>query len=239
MSAERFFIEHPPDGPAATLGGAEAHHLRHVRRVTVDDEVVLFDGSGTDYVARVEAFDRAGVALQILRAEPSGREPDIAVTLAVALVKPQAIARLIDMGTQLGMRRLIPVQTERSAGRPGPGRPGRWRRIAIEACKQCGRSVIPEIVPLVDLDAVLRQADDHDVAVIGSMADDARPLGQVLSPSARSVLCLVGPEGGFTDAEEAAARGAGYLPVSLSKSILRTETAAAAALAQVLGAAPM
>ena len=91
MSVERFFLEQPPadgrPGGRVLLPGDEAHHLRHVRRVRIGGEVALFDGSGTDYVARVLSFDRNDAALEILRAEVPPREPGVDVTLAVSSLK--------------------------------------------------------------------------------------------------------------------------------------------------------
>jgi 16S rRNA (uracil1498-N3)-methyltransferase len=233
MSPERFFLEKPPDGPVVTLGRAEAHHLRDVRRVKAGDEVELFDGSGTDYVGRVATFDRGGVTVEIVRSQATTREADVSVTLAVSVVKQQAMHRLIDMCTQLGLKRLVPMQTERSVAKAGAGKAGRWRRIAIEACKQCGRSVVPEIEEPCDLAVALDAAGGYDVALIASVRPDARPVAAAFKRSARSVLCLVGPEGGFTGDEEAEAVKSGCVPVTLGRSILRTETAAAAILATV------
>jgi len=236
MPLERFFIKQPPEGPTVRLPPEQAHHLRHVRRVKVGDEIVLFDGSGTDYRARVETLGRAGVTVSIEAARPTDREPGVAVTLAVSVVKQPCMARLVDSCTQLGVRRLIPMLTGRSVVTPGRGRQARWRRIAIEACKQCGRSIVPRVDDVCTFAAVLDRVNDHDVALIGSLRPDAPPLSAAASPPCRRVLCLVGPEGGFTSEEEDAAVAAGCMPVCLAKSILRTETAAAAALAVLMQA---
>ncbi len=234
MSLERFFIDQPPDGPIIRLERDETHHLCHVRRVKVGDEVVLFDGSGTDYFGRVLAFDRSGAAIEIVRSEKNRSEPDVAVTLAVSAVKEQHMDQLVDSCTQLGMKRLIPMLTERSVVKPGAGKTERWRRIAIEACKQSGRSVVPEIAEPCDLSAVLAGVGEYDVAVIAVARSQAKALASVLTPPPKTVLCLIGPEGGFTEDEESAAIAAGCVPVSLGKSILRTETAASTALAVIL-----
>ena len=231
MPLERFFIEQPPEGATVRLAREQAHHLRHVRRVKVGDEIVLFDGSGTDYRARVKTFGRAGVTVDIEEARPTDREPDVAVTLAVSVVKQAAMDRLVDSCTQLGVRRLVPMRTDRSVVKPGRGRQARWRRIAIEACKQCGRSIVPQVDDVCTFAAVLDRVKDHYMAVIASMRPDARPLSAAIPSPRRSVLCLIGPEGGFTGKEEDTAVQAACVPVCLAKSILRTETAAAAILA--------
>jgi len=235
MPPERFFVERPPEGGIARLSREEAHHLRHVRRVKAGDEVVLFDGSGIDYAGRVGTLGRAGATVEILRQERVSREPAVAVTLAVAVVKQQGVHQLVDTCTQLGVRRLVPMRTARTVVKPGANSVERWRRIAIEACKQCGRSVVPEIADVRDMADVL--ADDiarHDLAVVAAMRPGGRRLTELMRAGPRSVLCLIGPEGGFTDEEEQGAVEAGCVPVTLGPTVLRTETAAAAALALVV-----
>jgi len=234
VALERFYIEQPPDGAVARLSREESHHLRRVRRVKVGDQIVLFDGTGTDYTGRVKRWDKAGVTVEITGRQCNPREPGVDVTLAVSLVKQSPMHQLLDTCTQLGMARLIPMRTERTVVKMQRARPERWRRIAIEACKQCGRSVIPEIGPLLDFEDVLHKAGDYDLAVVGSTERGSRPLVQVLGRSVGSVLCLVGPEGGLSDKERAAAADAGCVCVSLSANVLRTETAAAAALAAIV-----
>ncbi len=231
MGTERFFTSAAPSGERLTLSKEESHHLRRVRRLQPGDAVVLFDGSGTDYVGRIEAFDDAGARIRIERTERPDRELAVRVTLAVALVKRSAMAQLVDQCTQLGMSRLAPVLSERSVVRPGGTKLDRWRRIAVEACKQCERSVVPEIAEPAPLDVVLSEVSRYDRAVIAAARADAVPLAAIdLAPVGR-LLCLIGPEGGFTGGEAEAASRAGCTPVSLGRSVLRTETAAAAAMA--------
>jgi 16S rRNA (uracil1498-N3)-methyltransferase len=235
MNAERFYIERPPAGPVVRLSLEESHHLRHVRRLAVGAPVVLFDGSGTDYLGRVEGLDNPMVTVEIERSERSDREVDVEVTLAVAVVKRRRMERLVDMATQLGMRRLVPMRTERSVVEPGGAKLNRWHRIAVEACKQCGRSIVPEIDPVADLPSVLGRAGEMDVALLASLRSGGAPVSSVRLDGRGQALCLIGPEGGFTEAEQSAAVEAGCVPVSLGRCVLRTETAAAAALAVLCG----
>jgi 16S rRNA (uracil1498-N3)-methyltransferase len=247
MVTERFFIEQPPgsDAGVVRLPRDESHHLRNVLRLDLGDAVTLFDGSGIDFIGRIAAFERDAAVVEIERREPSRREPPVAVTLAVALVKQAAMDQLVDACTQLGMARLIPMTTDRTVVRPKPGKLDRWRRIAIKACKQCGRSVVPAFDAPVTLDVVVQAASEYDTTAIGATPRAAAPSFGfhefMKSENARvnpqSVLCLIGPEGGFTDAEKQAAIGAGCRPITLSRSILRTEVAAATAVALIAGAA--
>jgi len=231
MPLERFFIERAPEGGTARLSRDEVHHLRDVRRLGVGADVVLFDGSGSDYVGRVAAFDRTGATVEILRVERSDREATVAVTLAVSTVKRRAMDQLIDQCTQLGVARLIPMRTGRSVVRAAENQTGRWRRITIEACKQCGRSRLPRIDEERPFASVLSEAPGYDLRFIASLRRGVQPMGDAGREPPRTALCLIGPEGGFTDEEQAAAEAAGCLPLSLGPHILRVETAAAAALA--------
>jgi 16S rRNA (uracil1498-N3)-methyltransferase len=262
MSAERFFIEQPPepDADEVRLPPDESHHLRNVLRCSVGDEVTLFDGSGVDFVGRIAAFRRGSALIEIERRERSELEPVVAITLAAALVKQAAMDQLVDTCTQLGMSRLVPMTTERTVVKPRPGKPDRWRRIAIKACKQCGRSVVPVFEKAVPFGGVLPTLAGYDVPMLGA----AHHIGRVLesrghanarvsellrssveafrepgtaAASRPSAIFLIGPEGGFTDEEEQAAMAAGCRPVTLSSSILRAEVAAATAVALVADAA--
>lgn len=234
MPTERFFIERPPEGGIARLSRDEAHHLRDVRRLDVGSEVALFDGSGLDYIGRVTAFDRAGAVVAIVRVEPAEREAAVAVTLAVSMVKRRAMDQLVDQCTQLGVEQLLPMRTERSVIRGGENQAERWRRIATEACKQCGRSRLPRINEEQPFSSVLSEAAKYDLRFICSLRPGAGPPPEAGLKPPRTALCLIGPEGGFTDDEETAAEAAGCLPLSLGPHILRTETAAAAALVLIM-----
>lgn len=237
MPLDRFFISDPPEHGLARLAPEEAHHLRRVRRIRLGDEVVLFDGSGTDYIGRVSAFEHGCAVVAVAGATRNQREPEVHVTLAVALVGLRAMDQLVDACTQLGLSRLVPIRTARTASSASAGRLARWRRIALEACKQCGRAIIPAVDSPVGFAHLLTGAKDYDLSLIASTAAEAPPLLAAIRSRPRSILCLIGPEGGFADEEELSAADAGCVPVSLAKTILRTETAAATALALLLHAA--
>lgn len=232
--AERFYIEHAPIGTTIELEKDEAHHLLHVRRVRAGDEVVLFDGSGTDFFGRVANVAKSKVVIEIIRTEQAKREPHIQTTLAVAVLKQAGMDSLIDMATQLGVKRIIPVMTEHCVARPHEAKTDRWRRIAIEACKQCGRSVIPQIEPVQSYADMLDEVSRHEFASIMSLRPGTKPLIDALPAKLSKALILIGPEGDFTDAEISAAIAAGCAPVTLGRCVLRAETAAAAALAVIM-----
>jgi 16S rRNA (uracil1498-N3)-methyltransferase len=213
----------------------EAHHLGRVLRLRPGSLVQATDGAGHLYTVRLVALDASGAWGTIEgRAEP-GRESPCALTLAQAILKGDRMSWLVQKATELGVARVIPMETARVVARPASGAAGRierWERIAREAVKQCGRVVVPAIdCPRAFAD-VAREVSAHDAAWIfwegGGLA-----LAGVAAAAGRpaSALLLVGPEGGFTAEEVALAEGAGARLVSLGPRTLRAESAGVAAVA--------
>lgn len=229
--SDRFFID-KPIGETATLAGAEAHHLLHVMRARVGDTVTLFDGSGVEYAASIAATRRSEVACEITERHEVDRELPFELTMGVALPKGDRQKFLIEKLTELGVTRVVPLVTERSVAAPKASAMGKLRRGVIEASKQCGRNrlmVIDEPVPLADF-----LAADHGGAAPWFAHPGMEPL--VANGAAGDAVVAVGPEGGFSDPELAAALESGWQAFSLGARILRIETAAQA-IAAVLGCA--
>ncbi len=221
------------------LEGSEAVHLARVLRIRVGDEVAVFDGSGVECLAVVERLERGRAKLQIIRRETVSRDPALAVTLACAVVKAKAMDMLVEKCTELGVREIVPVETRRSVPKLAQreaAHVSRWQRTAIEATKQCGRTTVAQIALPCVLDAFLGQADGWGLRLAFTLDGEAMPLRRVLDahPAPGSVVYLIGPEGGFEQAELRKIAAAGFDLVRLGKSTLRTETAAAAALAAIL-----
>jgi len=233
--SRRYFIETPITGREATLAGQEAHHLLHVMRASRGDEVVLFDGSGAEFPARVEALERQQVRLAVLERVEIDRELAAPITLAVALPKGERQKWLVEKATELGVARLVPLESARGVAQPVAGALDRLRRSVIEASKQCGRNRLLEIAQPRDWSEFVKAPPANAVRLVahpgGSLTRDA-VAGMALADSA---WLAVGPEGGFTDDEIGLARSAGWQVVGLGKRILRVETAAIwlAALAAV------
>ena len=221
------------------LDGDEARHALRVLRLAVGDEVGLFDGSGVECLGTVERIERHRPKIAIHRREPADRDPALAVTLACAVVKAKAMDALVEACSELGLRELVPVEARRTVPkleRKEEAHLARWARTAIEASKQCRRTTLTRIAAPRPLSALLEKAAQWDLRLLFSPRDDALPLAHVLRACERprSVIYLIGPEGGFEDGEVRAAERAGFESVRLGKSTLRTETAAAAALAAIL-----
>lgn len=233
---DRFFSDEPIrlDGLArgadclgeARLEGSEAHHLLHVLRAGVGTRVTLFDGSGGEFLAEVRAVTRRDATLAVLAREEVDREAPVALTLGVAMPKGERQKALVEKLTELGAARLAPLSTERSVADLGPAALDKLRRVVVEASKQCGRNLLMEIAAPQPLTEFLRHASAATRVV-------AHPTGEWVGacPVQGPVAVAIGPEGGFTDGEIAAALEAGWRAVSFGRSVLRIETAAIAAAA--------
>jgi len=235
----RFYVPGLGTENVVWIEGEEAWHLVRVLRADVGDEVALFDGRGIECLGVVERLERSRAKIAVLRREAVSRDPALGVTLACSVVKAKAMDLLVEKCAELGLRELIPVETRRSVPKleeREANHVARWERTAVEASKQCGRTTLTRIAPPRPLSALLARAQDWDVRLIFSLGEDARPLKQVLleHPSPRSLIYLIGPEGGFERVELREAGAAGFEQVRLGRSTLRTETAAAAALAAIL-----
>jgi 16S rRNA (uracil1498-N3)-methyltransferase len=232
--SERFFIPSPPLHGRVVLTGDEARHLVRVLRGQVGDDVVVFAGEGIEWPAQITRLGRDEAELETgpARQDPPSAGP--AVSIAVALPKGERQKWLVEKLTELGAARLIPLETERGVAEATPAACERLRRGVIEACKQCGRNRLMAIGEPRSVATALAGMPPGTRAVI------ADPGGISLDPrglvaNATSLLAIVGPEGGFTAAEIAAAEQAGAIRVSLGPHILRIETAAIALAARLAG----
>lgn len=223
--SERFLLESPPRDGRATLTGDEARHLARVLRAKVGDEIRVFDGGGREWPARVATIDREAVALTVGDPAPVQPGPARPLTIAVALPKGDRQKWLVEKLTELGAQRLVPLVTARGVAEATASAQARLARGVIEACKQCGRNTLMEIAAPATLEAV---ADRHSDALRLIAHPGGRPLDDVIRAGSGAIVAAIGPEGGFTPDEIAAAERLGFERVSLAPHILRIETAAIA-----------
>jgi 16S rRNA (uracil1498-N3)-methyltransferase len=227
--SERFFLSMPPRDGRAVLVGDEARHLARVMRCTVGDEVVVFDGSGTSWRARVASIGRDEVMLDMGEAVTASRLTRVPLTLAVALPKGERQKWLVEKLTELGVERLVPLATTRGVAEATPAAVERLSRGVIEACKQCGRDGLMQIGGPKGVAEVVGDAGSGAVLLVADR--DGAPL-QEIATAGNLVVALVGPEGGFTAEELATVEAAGGRRVSLGPHVLRVETAAIALAAR-------
>ncbi|MCA9236663.1 MAG: 16S rRNA (uracil(1498)-N(3))-methyltransferase [Planctomycetales bacterium] len=223
--SRRVFSENPiSPASVVAIGDSEAHHLLHVLRVKPGDALTLFDGAGGEFAGAVVGKSRNTVDVQVGERLPVERELPFALTLAAPLPKGDRARWLIEKAVEIGVARLVPLQTERSEAGGAKGG-DKLQRYIVEASKQCGRNRLLEIAPAAAWDEWLAAAAESRRWV-------AHPGGVALCETARQplapTLLAVGPEGGFTDAEIAAAVDAGWDVVGLGPQIMRIETAAIA-----------
>ncbi len=227
----RFYSPQPIQSATATLAEAEAHHLLHVLRARRGDEITLFDGSGSEFLARITEHTRREVHLEILAEREVDREARRVVTLAVALPKGDRQRFLVEKCVELGVARLIPLETEWSVAQASRSALERLRRTVVEASKQCGRNRLMAIDEPCRLDDLLTSP-----APTGVTAFLAHPGGSVdwsawSTRTAEAAFVAIGPEGGFSPQEVHLAVDRGWQTLHLGPRILRMETAAVAVAA--------
>lgn len=233
--ADRYFMEAPIQGDRARLEGPEAHHLLHVMRARPGDEVMLFDGTGAEFTARIEQTGRTVVELAVLSRTVIDRELSLDITVGVALPKGDRQKWLVEKLTELGAARLVPLETTRGVAQPQPTALERLRRSVVEASKQCRRNRLMSIDAPQRVEEFLAgtPADAHRWFAhpgSASITTEIEPL-QEDSPIPMRLQIAIGPEGGFSDDERAAAIRAGWKLIGLGDRILRVETAAIALVA--------
>ena len=232
----RLYCPQPIVGKTVMLAPEAAHHALRVLRLRRGDEVILFDGSGGEWPGvLIDAGGEVAVALDLWREVE--RESSLAVTLAQALLVGEKMDWVLQKAVELGVAAMQPLSTKRSVVRlteeRAEKRARHWQHVAVSACEQCGRNRLPLLAPVAALPDYLA-----GVAQAGTTRLLLSPHGGVrLSALPRPggpLTLLVGPEGGFEDGEEEAARLAGFQPVTLGPRVLRTETAGLAALAAIM-----
>ena len=231
--SERFFLAAAPIGNRAVLTGDEARHLSRVLRGQPGDEVVVFAGTGVAWPARIVRVARDEVELTLADPSTDPARPGPRLTLAVALPKGERQKWLVEKLTELGVDRLVPLVTTRGVAEATEAARGRLERGVIEACKQCGRNTLLEIAA----PHTIAELFANGTAGQAILADPhAPPLdAAAVRAAGREIVGLIGPEGGFTADEIAAAERAGAIRAGLGPHILRVETAAIALAARLAG----
>lgn len=223
-------------GRACALAPAQAHHAARVLRLAAGDAVTLFNGDGSEYAAVIERVARGAVAAKILDRRAVDRESALEVTLGQALSGGVRMDYTVQKAVELGVAAIHPLAADRSVVRLSAERAQRrvshWQSVAIAACEQCGRNRVPPVAPVAALGSwIAQRAARGDNALQLLLSPGAATRLRDLPRPAAAVTLLAGPEGGCTPAEEAAAQRSGFTPVQLGPRVLRTETAAVAALA--------
>lgn len=229
----RLYADTPlAEGARLELPESAAHHAARVLRLEEGEAVVLFNGRGGEFEARLTLPGRGKVVAEIGAHRAIERESPLAVTLAQAVSSGEKMDFTIQKAVELGAAAIQPLLSAKSVVRLSAEREekklARWRRVAIAACEQCGRNRVPEVREALAVEAYCGQPGDASLRLLLSPEGKAGLKGQAIG---RAVTLAAGPEAGFSEAEEKILQRAGFVPVRLGPRILRTETAALAALA--------
>ena len=233
MSAPRFYLDQPlAPGARFSLPPGPARHAARALRLAADDAITLFNGRGGEYAARIERIHKDEVAVSVSDFADIERESRLRVMLAQGISSGERMDYTLQKAVELGVAAIQPVAAKRSvvklAGERADKRVAHWQGVVASACEQCGRNQVPVVVPPLPLAHWLGQQKIGRLLFLSPLAE-AR-LADLPPPAAQDWL-VAGPEGGFEADEIAALQAAGAIPVRLGPRVLRTETAALAALA--------
>ncbi len=235
----------PGPGSKVSLPSGPARHVQ-VLRLQPGAALTLFNGTGGEWRANVTLMGRSDVQVQLVAYDAVDRELPLSVTLALGMPANERMDTLVEKATELGAAVIQPLACQRSvlrlSGERAQKKVSHWQAVAVAACEQCGRTRVPRIEPVLAFDAWLARLGAVGAGagagpmqrVVLSFA--GAPVASVLAGAGgppTGVLCLSGPEGGLTESEEAAARAAGFLPLSLGARVLRADTAPLALLAHL------
>jgi len=228
----RFYMpDLPPIGARETLLEDEAKHCSQVMRHRVGDWIRVFDGKGTEAKAEIASMSAKRVELRVLEKQ-STPPPSVSISLIQAIPKGANMELIIEKTVELGVNAIRPVLTERTVvkldAKEAQKKQEKWRRVALEACKQCGQNWLPEVHLPEAFGQVLQHLPPQDVKIIAAIQPDSRSVKAILAgtSSVKSAALGIGPEGDFTPAEYALAREKGFAPMTLGPLVLRVETAA-------------
>lgn len=233
MRLTRVHVSEPlSPGRRHTVAGDAANHIARVLRLEPGAALIVFDGQGGEYAARIEALRKNAVIIEVQDRSPTSRESSLALTLAQGVSRGERMDWVVQKATELGVTAIVPVLTERTVvkldARQSERKLAHWQGVAVAACEQSGRDKIPDIVAPLPLHDFLRNIDPQTTRLLLSPTGTQR-VTDLKAPERRMVV-LIGPEGGLAEPEQRAAIGAGFIAVRMGPRVLRTETAAVAAL---------
>jgi 16S rRNA (uracil1498-N3)-methyltransferase len=231
----RFFIDRVDGVTAVVSDAGQLHHIRDVLRLKKNDKVIVCDGEGNEYAGVITSITKKQTAVKVTAAK-APRPRKIELTIACAIPRGSRMDDVIDQLTQLGVARIIPMETERGVVKPDDAgkesRLKRWRKIAQSAARQSQRSNVPVIEPVTGIADVITRSAAYDLRLIPHLTGERTSIKDILSANKpKDIIVLIGPEGDFTPEEVALALKAGFVPVSLGDTVLRVATAAAAVAA--------
>jgi 16S rRNA (uracil1498-N3)-methyltransferase len=230
----RFHVDTPlAQAGELTLPSTAARHVQ-VLRLQPGSAITLFDGGGDEWQAEILAMGRSEVRVQLLERQAVQRELAQAVTLAVVMPANDRMDGIVEKATELGAAAIQPLMSERSVlrlnGERAEKKVAHWQGVAIAACEQSGRSVVPKIAPVMTLPAWLQSLGEARPEQRRWLLSPTSAQALTAQAPAAQTLVLSGPEGGLSAGEEEAARAQGFIAINLGPRILRADTAPLAVL---------
>jgi len=234
----RFYC--PPENiSSAKIIITDSQEIRHIRdslRLRKNDTLIVFDGKGNEYSGVISAVTPSQIYIENLgQLSTTKGQGHMFISIACAIPKNTSFDSLVDKLTQLGVDRIIPMQTKRSvvrlAAQKQESRLERWNKIALTAAKQSNRLKLPGIEAVKEFKELLAEEKDYDLKLIGALSKDTVSLRKIIQERKMQearIIVLIGPEGDFTPEEVRLAQKQGFIPVSLGELVLRVETAAIA-----------
>lgn len=239
----RFFTEPENISEKTAVILEDAAHITRVLRMNAGDEILIFDGTGYEYTARLISVDKDRCEAEILASKFSANEPSVKVTIYQGIPKSGKMEGIIQKSVELGVYSIVPVSMDRCVSKLDGGKKEaekikRWNKVAVEAAKQCGRGILPKVENAVSFDEAIKRMTDAGLSIM-----PYEMLGHIGQSNLKTVLTenkaidiavIIGPEGGFSDSEAEEAKQAGLNFVGLGPRILRTETVSSAVLAAIM-----
>jgi 16S rRNA (uracil1498-N3)-methyltransferase len=236
----RFFvpIKNIEGGKISILDKSQVHHIKDVLRLKVKDNLMIFDDRGNEYNCIIEKITNEvtlGIKGESLL---SSKKEGIKITLACAIPKKSKMDDIIDKLTQLGVDRIIPLETERVVVKLNKNKKEarllRWQKIALSAAQQSQRNTSPVIEPIKNIKEVLIKSENYDLKLIPTLTGKRKILKEVFTQiKPKNILVLIGPEGDFANGEIKLALENGFIPVTLGDTVLRVDTAAVAIVSYI------
>jgi len=209
----------------ATLSPEESHHLARVLRIQPGQEIILFDGQGGVADAVIEIVGKTAVEARISK-RWTVPPPAVEIELIQAVPKPDRWELVLQKAVELGATAIRPILSKHTEFKPNPKKQERWEKMVLNAAQQCEVRWLPQLRPLMEMDAILPTLKEYDLVLIGSLYEGTSPFRAVDFSEKKRIALLIGPEGDFSQEEVGAAIQAGAEPISFGDRILRTETAA-------------
>lgn len=218
------------NGNLIYIDGQEARHILNVMRLKESDKVCVFDGTGKEYVGFIKEAKPKSLTVEIVSTRIPKRDRSPEITLAQSVPKKEKMDYIVEKATELGVSSIIPILSERTivkiVDEKVAGKVARWKRIAVETSKQCGREDIPEVKDVQKFYNAVDSINNFDLALMACLADNTIDLKSAISSfESGKIIIFIGPEGDFTPDEIAMAEGTSCKLVSLGTRVLKSDTA--------------